>query len=66
MNSKPLYRTANSRRRLPENHPYDVVLCYDSTGSMGDFINSVKASSAVMVRRIFDGIRGVKIGVSAT
>ena len=41
----------------------DVVICLDSTGSMGDVIDAAKASIADIVRRMRDLAPRVRVGL---
>ena len=57
-------RADHIRRELPDDHAFDVVICYDATGSMKGFINAVKGSANDMVKDILEQIPNVHIGVS--
>ena len=60
----PSYRTKHTPKQYDENHPFDVVICFDTTPSMKPFIEQVKSSVKEMVTKILDDIPNVQIAVS--
>ena len=59
-----IHRLDFSKRTQQNGRPFDVVICFDTTGSMQGFINSVKKSAQEMVKDITDQIAEARIGVS--
>lgn len=63
-NVTTIHRVIYPRRKLPDDHPFDIILCFDTTGSMHGFLNAVKESTEELVTEICAKIKNVQIGVS--
>lgn len=59
-----VYRRAYRRRTFPANHAYDVIICMDTTGSMGPVITAVKEAARNMITELLQKMESINIGVS--
>ena len=59
-----IYRTKQEKKKYGKNHPMDVVICFDTTGSMSRFLVEVREDIAKTMRKIFSEMKNVKVAVS--
>lgn len=58
-----VYRTEYTRKTYGQDDPMDVVICFDTTGSMSRFLVDVRKDIAKTMKRIFRKIRNVRVAV---
>ena len=62
--SKPILRGEFKIKEYSRDHPYDVILCMDTTGSMASVLKQVKLHAQEIVHELMTKLPSIKMGVS--